>query len=265
MATVHLIVLAVVQGVTEFLPISSSAHLIILPRITGWTDQGLAFDVAAHLGSLAAVSLYFRRDILVLGRAWTRTLTGAPMDGPAKLAWGVLLGTLPVGVVGLFAHAFVATTLRSVQLIAAATILFGVALWLSDRLGERSRGLDSFKMRDALLIGCAQAIALIPGTSRSGITITAALALGMTREAAARFSFLLSIPVIVLASGLEIVQLAGKPAAQPWGELAAVVFLSGLSAFICIHAFLKFVERVGMAPFVLYRIAFGAALLWYFA
>ena len=264
MATVHLIVLAVVQGVTEFLPISSSGHLIILPRLTGWPDQGLAFDIAAHLGSLAAVTLYFRRDIVMLGSAWTRTLTGGAMDGEAKLAWGVLIGTLPVGVVGLLGHVIVATTLRSVQLIAAATILFGVALWLADWLGERRRGLDSFKLGDALLIGCAQAIALIPGTSRSGITITAALALGMTREAAARFSFLLSIPVIVLASGLEIVQLAGKPAAQPWGDLAAVVFLSGVSAFVCIHAFLTFVERVGMAPFVLYRMAFGAALLWYF-
>lgn len=265
MATLHLIVLAVVQGVTEFLPISSSGHLILLPHIAGWPDQALAFDIAAHLGSLGAVTLYFREDIVALTRAWVQSLTSGVIDIQARLAWGVLIATVPVGILGLLAHDAIATDLRTPQIIAAATILFGLALWWTDARGRRTRGLKSLSLIDALFIGCAQALALIPGTSRSGVTMTAALAIGLSRQAAARFSFLLSIPVIVLAGGLEIVQLGSSTAPQPWGELSFVVLLAGLSAYVCIAVFLQFIERVGMLPFVVYRIALGCALLWYFS
>ncbi len=265
MATFHLIVLAIVQGITEFLPVSSSGHLILLPRVAGWPDQGLAFDVAAHLGSLGAVALYFRADISVLAHAWMRSLTDGVIDLQAKLAWGVLIATVPVGVLGLVARDAIASDLRTPQIVAAATVLFGLALWWMDVRGRRDRDLDSLRLRDALLIGCAQALALIPGTSRSGVTMTAALALGLTRRSAARFSFLLSMPVIVLASVLEIVELSASEGSQPWGDLSLVILFAGISAYACIAAFLRIIERVGMLPFVLYRIALGAALFWYFA
>ena len=264
MATLHLIVLAIVQSVTEFLPISSSGHLILLPHFSDWPDQGLAFDVAAHLGSLVAVSAYFRKDIDALARAWTRSLTNGIVDSEAKLAWGVLIATAPVGAVGLLLHDAIAAHFRTPQVIAVATILFALVLWWADARGRRTRALDSLSLSDAFLIGCAQALALIPGTSRSGVTMTAALAIGLTRQAAARFSFLLSIPVIVLAGGLEIVQLSGEVEPQPWRELGYVVLLAGFSAYVCISAFLQFVERIGMLPFVLYRIGLGLALWLYF-
>lgn len=245
---------------TEFLPISSSGHLILLPAVTGWPDQGLAFDVAAHLGTLIAVVGYFAGDLKALAHAWLGSLATRRLDADARLAWGVLLGTVPVGLVGLAAHDFIAAELRSAALIATTTIGFGVVLWWADARGARARGLATLGLRDIVLIGCAQALALIPGTSRSGITMTAALALGYTRESAARFSFLLSVPVIALASGLEILELSAAGIDQPWGGLAVVVAVSALSALACIHLFLSFIGRLGMAPFACYRFALGAAL-----
>ncbi|MEQ8660109.1 MAG: undecaprenyl-diphosphate phosphatase [Gammaproteobacteria bacterium] len=264
MTTLHLIVLALVQGVTEFLPISSSAHLILLPQVTDWPDQGLAFDVAAHVGSLAAVCAYFRTDLAALARGWLGSLGTRRLDGEARLAWAVLLGTVPVGVAGLVGHDFIAAHLRSPLVIAVTTVVFGVALWAADRFGRRAREVGTLGWRDVALIGCAQALALIPGVSRSGITMTAALAAGLTRAAGARFSFLLSIPVIVLAGGLEAVELVGAGGSQPWGELALVALFSGLSALACIVLFLRFIERIGMWPFALYRLLLGAWLAWMF-
>jgi undecaprenyl-diphosphatase len=263
--TFQLVVLALAQGLTEFLPISSSAHLILIPQLTGWPDQGLAFDVAAHVGSLVAVCAYFRRDLVELTRHWWRSLATRRLDAPARLAWGVLLGTIPVGLVGLFGHDFIERSMRSPLLIAATTVFFGIVLWLADRYGRRRRPLEGLGFADVALIGCAQALALVPGVSRSGITMTAALAAGMTREAGARFSFLLSIPVIVLAGGLEIVALAGAGGSQPWAQLALVTALSAASAFACIHFFLRFIERLGMGPFAVYRLALGAVLVVVFA
>ncbi|MEX2481938.1 MAG: undecaprenyl-diphosphate phosphatase [Gammaproteobacteria bacterium] len=263
MTTLQLIVIAVVQGLTEFLPISSSAHLILVPQLTGWPDQGLAFDVAAHIGSLSAVCLYFRHDLLLLSRGWFVSCVTRVQDEHSRLAWAVLLGTVPVGLVGLLAHDFIAVALRSPLLIAMTTIVFGIMLWLADHYGLRQRPLGRLMARDVFVIGCAQALALVPGVSRSGITMTAALAMGLTREAGARFSFLLSIPVIVLAGGLEVVELAQLGGPHPWGGLALVVLFSALSAFLCIHLFLRVIERIGMLPFALYRILIGAALLWW--
>jgi len=261
--TLQLIVIALVQGLSEFLPISSSAHLILIPELTGWPDQGLAFDVAAHVGTLAAVCVYFRHDLVLLARHWALSCRTRRLDPPARLAWAVLLGTVPVGLVGLAAHDFIATSLRSPALIAATTVAFGIALWLADHHGRRLRALDRLTVTDVLLIGGAQALALVPGVSRSGITMTAALAVGLTREAGARFSFLLSIPVIVLAGTLEVVELAQLGGEHPWGALGLVALCAALSALLCIHLFLRFIERIGMWPFAVYRLVLGIALvLW---
>ena len=264
MTTVQLIALALVQGLTEFLPISSSGHLILLPRLTGWPDQGLAFDIAAHFGSLIAVVFYFRADLKVLIRDWTRSVVTRSQIGDSALAWAVLFGTIPTGIAGILAHDLISTELRTPAVIAFTTVFFGAALWWSDYSGARSRGLASLRARDVLVIGCAQALALVPGTSRSGITMTAALMLGLSRDAAARFSFLLSIPIIVLASGLETVELFESRVAVDWTRIALVTLFSAISAYLCIHWFLALIGRMGMAPFALYRFALGGVLWWFF-
>jgi len=261
MEPLHLVILALVQGLTEFLPISSSGHLVLLPLLLGWQDQGLAYDVAAHLGTLIAVTGYFRRDLLAMARAcWRSGRHGVPSP-QARLAWLVVLATLPAGLIGLALHDVIATRLRGIEVIAATTIAFGLLLWLADRRGRRRRAMHSLNVRDALLIGIAQALALVPGTSRSGITMTAGLLLGLTRQSAARFSFLMAIPVILLAACLEIWALAGAGTGVRWTELALVTVLSAAAAWLCIHFFLRLLDRIGMAPFALYRLALGAALL----
>ncbi|PXX96562.1 undecaprenyl-diphosphate phosphatase [Halomonas sp. LBP4] len=257
-------VLSIVQGLTEFLPISSSAHLILVPVLTPWDDQGLAFDVALHLGSLAAVVLYFRHELRRMIVSWADSLRGRAADEDARLAWWVLLATIPVCVVGLVFHDAIEVGMRSPLIIAAGLIGFGVLLGYADWRHRGARSEYQLTLKDALLIGGAQALALIPGTSRSGITITAALLLGLSREGAARFSFLLSIPVIVLASALEILGLVSADRAVDWSTLVVGSLLSGISAYLCIHYFLVFIRRIGMQPFVVYRIVLGLWLLWLF-
>jgi undecaprenyl-diphosphatase len=264
MDKLHAIWLALLQGLTEFLPISSSAHLILMPRMLDWADQGLAFDVAVHVGTLSAVLAYFRADVQRLFAAWLRSCATRRVDGDARLAWFVLLGTLPVVVFGLLLHDFIETALRSPLVIAVATIAFGVLLWMADCYGRRLRDEASLRLRDIIFIGLAQALALIPGTSRSGITMTAGLALGLSRTAAARFSFLLSIPVIAMAGVYETGKLVQQAAPVDWGAISLGVAVSALSAWTCIHFFLKLIERIGMLPFVIYRMLLGAVLLWMF-
>jgi len=261
MDTLHAVWLALLQGLTEFLPISSSGHLILLPRFLGWPDQGLAFDVAVHVGTLTAVLLYFRQDVQKLSRAWLASLLTRRLDEHSRLAWGVLLGTIPVGLVGLAMSDVVSTALRDPRVIAATTIGFGLLLGAADSLGKRSRDEHSLTLKDVLLIGFAQAMALVPGTSRSGITMTAALLLGLTREAAARFSFLLSIPVIVLAGGLEGLELLHSTSAVDWNAIFLGTAVSAVSAYLCIHFFLKLIGRAGMWPFVIYRLLLGIAII----
>ena len=260
----HIIALALLQGLTEFLPISSSAHLILLPSLLGWEDQGLAFDVAVHVGTLSAVVAYFRVEILTLTRDWSRSLITRRTQGDSRLAWAVLLGTIPVGIAGLLLGDIVETSLRSTTVIALATIVFGLLLWWADARGARTRDEHSLRWKDVLIIGVAQAVALIPGTSRSGITMTAGLMLGLSRQAAARFSFLLSIPVIVLAGGLETIKLARADIAVDWNALIIGTVVSAVSAYLCIHFFLKLLERMGMWPFAVYRLILGGVLLGFF-
>lgn len=252
------------QGLLEFLPISSSAHLILVPAVLGWQDQGLAFDVAVHVGTLLAVVIYFRRELASILRGWFKSLaTRREVTQNAVLGWGMIIGTVPVGVAGLLAKDWVETLLRSPLVIAAATIVFGGLLWLAQVLGSQRRGLDRLTWQDALVIGLFQAVALIPGTSRSGITLTGGLLLGLERAAAARFSFLLSIPVIFLAGGIKAMDLLQAETAD-WYALALGIAVSGISAYGCIGWFLRFLERVGTLPFVLYRLVLGAVLLYVF-
>jgi len=256
----HAFTLALVQGLTEFLPISSSAHLILVPRLSGWPDQGLAFDVAVHVGTLSAVLAYFRHELTQLAHGWFVSLRTRSLDRDARLAWGVLIGTVPVGLCGLLFKDVVETSLRSAEVIAIATIAFGLLLWWADARGRRVRDEHSLRLKDILIVGVAQAIALIPGTSRSGITMTAGLAIGLTRAAAARFSFLLSIPVIVLAGGLEALDLLETTTPVPWTAILVGTATSAVSAYLCIHFFLRLIERLGMLPFVVYRLLLGTLL-----
>ncbi len=260
MDIIQIIILALVQGLTEFLPISSSAHLILVPVVTDWQDQGLAFDVAVHAGTLTAVVLYFRKELLRMTAEWFGSFAGEA-TADSRLAWMVLIGTLPVGVAGLLFEHVIADYLRSPLVIATTTIVFGMLLWLADSRKHEQRDEYSIDWRYALLIGGAQALALIPGTSRSGITITAALLLGLNRQASARFSFLLSIPVIVLAGSYETLGYIGVASMADATDLLAGASVSAISAYLCIHYFLKLLDRISMMPFVLYRMILGVFLL----
>ncbi len=254
-------ILSLIQGLTEFLPISSSAHLILVPVLTGWQDQGLAFDVAVHIGTLLAVVGYFRHELVTMLSEWAGSLVGRGVTLDARLAWAVGLGTIPVGLVGLLFNEGIELYLRSPLVIAATTILFGLLLWWADRMGQHQIDEHQMGWRVVAVVALAQALALIPGTSRSGITITAGLMMGLTRQAAARFSFLLSIPVILLAGGLETMELIEQGDGVEWGALLLGTLLSAVSAYLCIHYFLKLLDRVGMVPFVLYRLLLGGLLL----
>jgi undecaprenyl-diphosphatase len=255
------LLLALLQGVTEWLPVSSSAHLILVPRVLGWSDQGLGFDMAVHAGSLVAVLIYFRTWIAAMARDWARSLRTRRLEGEARLAWAVLLATIPVGLAGLALKDVVETVLRDPHVLAWALIGFGVLLWVADRWGPRVRSERQLTWRDTAVIGLAQALALIPGTSRSGITMTAGLARGWTREAAARFAFLLGIPVIVLVGALDTVAIIQGDVRQSLAILAVGFAASAVAAYACIWAFLAWIARVGMTPFVIYRILLGGALL----
>jgi undecaprenyl-diphosphatase len=257
---VQIVVLALVQGVTEFIPVSSSAHLILVPALLGWPDQGLAFDVAVHAGTLTAVLVYFRQELWRMTCAGFASFAGR-WSADAKLAWMVVVGTLPVVIAGLLSKNFIETHLRSPLILGATCILFGLLLWWADYRGRRVREEASLGWRDAVLVGLAQALALIPGTSRAGITMTAGLLLGLTREAAARFSFLLSIPTLVASTVLVTRDLVEAQQPADWGSLGLGALLAGVSAFFCIHFFIRLLSRTGMLPYVIYRVLLGIVLL----
>lgn len=258
---IQVVILAVLQGLTEFLPISSSAHLILLPLLVAWPDQGLGFDVAVHVGTLLAVLVYFRRDLTRIASDWLRSLGQRRPVGDSVWVWYLVAGTIPVGLGGLVLTIVGTEWLRSPAVIAGATIFFAMALWWSDRFHRGTRGDGDIGWRDVLIVGLAQVLALIPGTSRSGITITAGLALGLSRESAARFSFLLSIPVIALAGCLEAAQAWVDGVGMAWGAMLAGAGIAFVCAITTIHFFLKLVERVGLLPFVIYRLVLGVVLL----
>jgi len=268
MDVVQILLLAVVQGFTEFLPISSSAHLILTPILFGYQLQGLAFDVAVHVGTLAAVMLYFRHELATMLLAVGGSIRHRSLaNQDAHLAWMILIATLPILVLGLPLKSlleFIREDGRLVELvIASTTIGFGLLLWLADRFGKRLRDEYRLGWGSALLIGLFQAIAIIPGTSRSGITMTAGLFLGLTRKAASRFSFLLSIPTILIAGILATKELIESPDPVAWGQLWLGAALSFIVAYLTIHFFLRFIERISMFPFVVYRLLLGLLIFWF--
>jgi undecaprenyl-diphosphatase len=262
MDILQIISLALIQGLTEFLPISSSAHLILAPRLLGFADQGLAFDVAIHFGSLGAVMLYFRNDIHAIVLDWFKSL---PANGPKTanswMGWSIIIGTLPVVLAGLLMKSLVENDLRAPLVIAYATLAFGGLLWWADHSARRARDTADITLKDALIVGLMQCLALIPGTSRSGITMTAGLLLGLTRQAASRFSFLLAIPTVLMSSALVTFDLLRQPGYVDWQAMLWGILLSFLAAYACIHYFLRFIERIGMLPFVIYRLLLGALIL----
>ncbi|MBF0264795.1 MAG: undecaprenyl-diphosphate phosphatase [Gammaproteobacteria bacterium] len=261
MDILQIIVLALVQGLTEFLPISSSAHLILVPQLLDWPDQGLAFDVAVHIGTLTAVIWYFRKDIKPLFMDWLASIQKKQTIGQSTLSWGIILGTIPVGIAGLLLSDYM-DALRLPIVIATTTIIFGLVLWWADSKADKNKRTEhEMTILAIIVIGCAQAIALVPGTSRSGITISAALLLGYSRTGASRFSFLLSIPVILLAGALEIIHLIESPEIIDWSAIIMGSIFSAISAYYCIVYFLRFIENMDMKPFIIYRLLLGGFLL----
>ena len=256
------VILAIVQGLTEFLPISSSAHLAISSAIPGWSDQGLAFDIAVHVGTLAAVIFYYRRDLYAMVRSWVYSLVGGPGDNDSQLVWYLAAATLPVLIVGMTAKEYVGNELRSLPVIATTTLCFGLLLGWADRRARAASPPVTLSLWLALCIGLAQALAPIPGVSRSGVTITAALLLGMDRQSAARFSFLLSIPVIISAGCLMMLDFIQGGAAVNGLQLGVAALVSSLTAYLCIAVFIRFLDKVGLMPFVYYRV-FLAAVLYF--
>ncbi|MDR0780725.1 MAG: undecaprenyl-diphosphate phosphatase [Pseudomonadales bacterium] len=256
-------VLALIQGLTEFLPVSSSAHLILPSVLFGWPDQGLSFDTAVHLGTLCAVVLYFRAHLWQLATGSLQALHTKRMTDEAQQVLLLALATLPVVLLGLLLKDYVESTFRSVKVIATTTIVFGLLLWLADRRAQSARlGMLNLSWKIALVIGCAQVLALLPGVSRSGVTMTVALFCGLNRIDAARFSFLLSIPVIAAAGALTVLELLGASGVN-WLELGYGALVSALCAYGCIHFFLRLIGSMGFLPFVIYRLLLGVALwLW---
>jgi undecaprenyl-diphosphatase len=265
MTTLQIIVLAVVQGLTEFLPISSSGHLVLVPYLVAWTDQGLAFDVAVHFGSLLAVVVFFREDIKGLLHGGVQVLGGDTKSPQAYMAIAIALGTIPAAVAGLLFAGWIEMNLRDPAIIVYTLAGYGILMALADRYAKRTKGIAEVRIRDALIIGVAQALALVPGTSRSGVTITAGRLLGFERQDAARFSFLLSAPVILLATLYKGFELVTGDMAVAWSELALGVAVSAVVAYLSIEFFMRFVTRIGLAPFALYRLILAAVILYVLA
>lgn len=261
MDIIHAIILALMQGITEFLPVSSSAHLILLPELLGWPDQGLAFDVAVHIGTLLAVLVFLKKELKQIIPAWFGGWRGLNWNAHGMLAWMVVLGTVPVGLVGLFASGFIENHLRAAWVIGLSTLLFGLLLGWADRKGDtNTKAIEQLSWRQVLIVGAAQALALIPGTSRSGITMTALLSLGYSRVASAKFSFLLAVPAIALPGLLKAEELLTSASTVDWIPLIIGVLVSALTAFLCMEWFMRFIQKVGMRPFVIYRIILAAII-----
>lgn len=257
-----MLILALVQGLTEFLPISSSGHLVLTGKVMCWQDQGLAIDVAVHVGTLVAVALYFWRDVWMMIVGLGRLVTGR--GGPqAKVLISVVVATIPVLVVGFLAKDYVALAFRNVEIIAWTTIGFGILLWIADRIGMTVWRVEHLGVSSALLIGLSQVLALVPGTSRSGITMTSARLLGLERSEAARFSMLLSIPTILgagLLTGLDIYEQGNLTLGADVILAAGMSFIAGL---VAIALMMRWLRHAGFGPFVIYRLLLGAFLLYW--
>lgn len=269
MSALEAILLGLLQGLTEFLPVSSSAHLRIFPAFFGLPDPGAAFTAVVQLGTMTAELSFFRRDLLRIGRAWlshVRAPGHRAADLDARLGWFIVLGTIPISVFGLAFEDTIETGARNLTLIGSTLIVFGLILLAADRLGPKTRPLERIRTRDGLLMGLAQALALVPGVSRSGATISAGLFLGLNRVAAARFSFLLSIPAVVLSGGLQFFSLllggGDSGGATPgWGAIAIATLLAFASGYAAIAFLLRFLVSHTFDVFVVYRVALGTLVL----
>ncbi|PYV20027.1 MAG: undecaprenyl-diphosphatase UppP [Acidobacteria bacterium] len=275
------VVLGIVQGLTEFLPVSSSAHLVLVPWFLGWKPEGLTFDVALHLGTSAALLAFFWREWVELAReGFLGILRRDPLgNAPRRLAWPLALATIPGGVFGLTLEKWIEAHARSPQVIAAMLVIFGLVLLYAERRGKQQRSIEDLSWSDGLWIGLSQALALVPGVSRSGITISTAMLRDARRTAAARFSFLLSTPVILGAGVLQARHLVraalhpalaastdlGAPEHLSWAVLLAGTASASVTGFLCIRFFLRYLERHSFVPFVLYRIALAALVLLFFS
>lgn len=265
---VQTIVLALTQGLTEFLPISSSAHLILIGQLPGWSDQGLFFDVAVHFGTLGAVCWYFKKELRQISTELVKFPVNRKMSPEILLVGKLGAATLPIVLVGFILYAALDVTIRSIEVIAYSTIFFALLLWFADWFRAKDRPIVHSSQHGftiswwhALFIGCAQVFALIPGASRAGVTITAALLLGISRVAAARFSFLLAIPAITGSLVLLLIQSVPSENELDWEKILLGTIVAGITAFATIRLFIRLVERIGMIPFVIYRLGLGAILL----
>jgi undecaprenyl-diphosphatase len=256
------VVLGVIQGVTEFLPISSSAHLLIVSEFFGWPDPGAAFTAVSQIGTEIAVLIYFRKDLYRIVTTWARSLRDASLrsDIDARIGWYIIVGSIPIMVLGLTFASVIETAARNLWLIAGTMVGFGVVLGLVDRYGAKAKSLDKLGTKDALIFGLGQALALIPGVSRSGASISTGLALGYSREAAARYSFLLAIPAI-FASGLYEATKIGDDPNVSWGPTLLGTAVALVIGYAVIAWFLRWVMTRSYAPFVIYRIVLGVLLL----
>jgi undecaprenyl-diphosphatase len=261
MNAIQAIVLGIVQGLTEFLPISSSGHLRIVPAVLGWDDPGAAFTAVIQLGTMAAVLLYFRADLWRIGRTWLRSLRDPSLRGDldARMGWYILLGTIPISVLGLAFKDPIETKFRNLELIGTSLIVFGLVMLAAEAVSRRDRPLREINSRDGLWIGLAQALALVPGVSRSGATISAGLFRNFDRAAAARYSFLLSVPAVVL-SGLFELRHAGE-GSLPIGATALATLLAFVVGYASIAFLLRYLARHSIVVFVAYRIVLGVMVI----
>jgi undecaprenyl-diphosphatase len=260
------IILGITQGLTEFLPISSTAHLRIVPAFAGWEDPGAAFTAVTQLGTMAAVLLYFRDDLLRISRAWLRSLRDPSVrhELDARLGWYIVIGTIPIGIFGLVFKDQIENGARDLYLIGTTLIVLGLLLLAAERVAKHDRPLERITTRDGILIGLAQAMALVPGVSRSGATLTAGLFLGFDRTSAARFSFLLSVPAVVLSGLFEFATILEGDDDNDHvglGALAIATFLAFVVGYASIAFLLRFLVRHSTLVFVVYRVALGAIVL----
>ena len=260
---IEAVFLGLLQGLTEFLPISSSAHLRIFPELFGWGDPGAAFTAVVQIGTELAVLLYFRKDIWRIATTWLKSLVHPEYRGQldARLGWYVIVGSIPIGILGVTYKDTIETEFRNLWLIGTTLIVLGVVLGIADRVGSRTREIKGIGMKHAVLLGLAQAMALIPGVSRSGATISMGLFLGMTREAATRIAFLLAIPAVVAAGIFEIPEISHGDNTYGWGPTIVATVVAFIVGYAAIAWLLRYVSTRSYMPFVIYRIALGALTL----
>jgi undecaprenyl-diphosphatase len=256
------LVLGIIQGLTEFLPISSSAHILVLSRIFGWGDPGAAFTAVTQIGTETAVLIYFRHDLVRIIRAWALSMTkpGMRRDPDALLGWYVILGTIPIVVLGLAFTEQIETVARNLWITATMLAVFGVLLGAADRLGRKDREIVDLRPRDAVALGLAQALALIPGVSRSGATITMGLSLGFTREAATRYAFLLAIPAVLGSGFYEATRISDDPNVD-WGQTLVATVIAFAVGYAVISWLLRYLRSGSYMPFVLYRLGLAALIV----